>query len=139
MGIQGLVPFLRKRAPGAIEYWSKPDAWETCAVDATLYLCRLFYGNDRIETAEQLAAAYCEFDQALKELNLEPVHVFDGPASPLKRHAHMKRARDAEANRESLDALRKRRQEMACLALDSILVGAESSRVKIEGSTLSDI
>jgi len=131
MGIQGLMPFLRKRTPGAISFWSPEDTRASCAVDATLYLCRIFYGNERIETAEQLAAAYLEFHSSLLSLNLDPVHVFDGPSSHLKRYAHVKRAKDLEANRSSLDMLRKRQEAMAQEAYESIVRGVTTSNVKI--------
>jgi XPG N-terminal domain len=106
MGIQGLVGFLGKRAPGSIRPWTGNSRIVRVAVDATLYLCRFFYADRDIVTPEQLARAYTAFHHSLKYKQFEPIHVFDGDSFALKRFAHEKRAKAREAGARRLADLR---------------------------------
>ncbi len=94
MGIQGLVAFLQKKVPDAIEAWTGVPVGMRAkvAVDATLYMCRLFYADDSIRTSDDLARAYLSFHDSLVAKRFDPVHVYDGPTLALKRFAHTKRS-----------------------------------------------
>lgn len=62
------------------------------AVDMNIYLCRIFYAQASIVNPEMLAMAYLMFHDDLVAKGLDPVHVYDGPPSRIKRFAHEKRA-----------------------------------------------
>jgi hypothetical protein len=107
MGILGLFPYLQKNAESAFRLVGERDMrGKRVAVDMTLYLCRLFFARQALQTPRELADAYSELDVFLKSMRMDTVHVYDGPPSALKSYAHEKRARDREANEKNLGALR---------------------------------
>ncbi len=116
MGIQGLSAFLKKECPHVIRVFDHNASGEPLrvAIDATLYMCRLFFANERLTTPGDIAEAYLQFARMLDERGLEAVHVCDGPASPLKAFAHSRRADARDDGKEALERARCDLVEKAC-------------------------
>lgn len=137
MGIQGLSTFLRTKAPAAIKPYAQSES-ARAAVDMTLYLVRFFYGDPSIEAPEALARAYCDFDRSLRRRGIEPVHVMDGPPSPLKRFAHAKRSEQREATRDQLNALRGQMAEIEARAEAAAAAALAAPEIKIKRPRTDD-
>ncbi|KAI8920252.1 PIN domain-like protein [Powellomyces hirtus] len=104
MGINGLVPFLKKVAPAALSPAADLSAYSTLAVDAPLWLSQFLYGDGLEDRKKRILVGTATLVRSLRKTGVEPIFVFDGPI-PLKQKAitHVKRSKARQ--RTSYEAL----------------------------------
>jgi flap endonuclease-1 len=98
MGVHGLLPLLRKKAPSA---FSSLDLQGNVAVDTPIFMYKFGY---LVGTGLPLCRRMLEFANEIRARGLEPIFVFDGDNLP-EKELERKRRKEANIRQAELHAL----------------------------------
>ena len=112
MGVKGLLPFLRARAPQVAQPWTPPDVPLRVAVDAPIQVYKFLHADGGM-SAPRLWARFEALLARMAADRLQPTFVFDGAPLNLKDEEHARRARAAEEQALRVDRKRSRAQAEA--------------------------
>ncbi|KAJ3011384.1 hypothetical protein HKX48_006863 [Thoreauomyces humboldtii] len=137
MGVDGLIPFLRKTVPAVLSPRLDLFGIRTLAIDAPLWMSQFLYSgevNGVEKRDKRIVSGIVALTRSLRRTGVEPIFVFDG-ALPLKQkaatHALRSRRRSSLGKEARIEGLRRQmsHKTLSMLGLDQHL----------ELGTLSDI